>query len=186
MPANPWVLSTPVERLRNRCLIILFVSSPDPQQLAESFEETMNRFIEFLSSLSDDQWATTTDAEGWPVGVAAHHVAMGARFTIDLALHVADGGEITWTSEFIDSANEQHAQAFADIGSEDAIAALKEQLPEVSAKIRGLTTEQLSRRTQTPMEYGSGPIHLAGDVVQKMLIDHIEGHLESIKTTLEA
>lgn len=146
----------------------------------------MSGFIRFLSSIFGDKWSTTTDAEGWPVAVAAHHVAMGARFTIDLALHVAEGGEITWTSDFIDSANEQHAQAFADIGSDDAIAALKEQLPEVSAKIRELTPEQLSRRVETPMEYGSGPIHSGADVIQKMLIDHIEGHLESIKTTLEA
>ena len=146
----------------------------------------MSKFIDFLSSLNDDKWANTTDAEGWPVGVVAHHISMGARFTSDLAVHVADGGEITWTSEFIDSANEQHAQAFADIGPEDVIAALREQLPDVSAKIRGLTAEQLSRRVETPMEYGSGPIHSAGDVIQKMLIDHIEGHLESIKTTLEA
>ena len=160
--------------------------APDPQQLANSFEDTMSGLIEFLSSIPEDKWSTTTDAEGWPVTVAAHHVAMGARFTIDLAVHVAEGGEITWTSEFIDSANEQHAQAFADIGPEDVMAALREQLPEVSARILGLSPEQLARRVDTPMEYGSGPIHSGADVIQKMLIDHIGGHLESIKTTVEA
>jgi len=141
----------------------------------------MSGFIDFLSALPADKWSTSTDAEGWPVAVAAHHVAMGARFTSDLAVHVAEGGEITWTSEFIDSANEQHAQAFADIGAEEVLAALKEQLPEVSAKICRLSAEQLARRVETPMEYGSGPIHSGADVIQKMLIDHIEGHLESIK-----
>ena len=141
----------------------------------------MSGFINFVSSLPDDKWATTTDSEGWPVAVAAHHVAMGARFTSDLAVHVAEGGEITWTSEFIDSANAQHAEAFADIGAEEVLAALKEQLPEVSAKIRSLSAEQLARRVETPMEYGSGPIRSGADVIQKMLIDHIEDHLKSIK-----
>jgi len=146
----------------------------------------MSDFIDFLSSLSDEEWSTRTDAEGWPVAVTAHHVAMGARFCSDLAVHVGEGGDITWTSEFIDSANEQHAQAFADVGAEDVMSALKEQLPEVSTKIRSLSAEQLARQVETPRNYGEGDVRSAGDVVQKMLIDHIEGHLESIKSTARA
>jgi uncharacterized protein (TIGR03083 family) len=35
--------------------------------------------VELVWALDDDQWRRLTPAEGWPVGVAARHIALGHR-----------------------------------------------------------------------------------------------------------
>lgn len=157
------------------------MASYDPVDLAARFRQAADDFIAFVESVDLARWATTTDREGWPIGVVAHHVAVGAQFCGSLAEHVAGGGDIAITIEVIDQANAHHAQAFADISRDQALDALREHLPEALKKIEGLTAEQLTRDLGETRDFGEGPVRFAGDVVDRMMIAHVRDHLESIK-----
>jgi hypothetical protein len=157
------------------------MNSYDPADLAGRFRKASDDFLEYVEALDESQWAKKTQREGWPIGVVAHHVAVGAQFCSDLAVHVAAGGDITWTNEFVDAANATHADVFADVGREQAIEALRTQFPETLKKIEGLSAEQLDRDLGEARDFGEGPVRFAGDVVDKMIIAHIVDHLASIK-----
>ena len=43
--------------------------------LAERFERENEQFIAAVEALSDAEWRSRCEAEGWSVGVAARHVA---------------------------------------------------------------------------------------------------------------
>jgi hypothetical protein len=106
---------------------------------------------------------------------------MGAQFCGDLAVHVVGGGDIHLTTELIDAANAQHAQVFAEVERTVALEALSSALPEAAKKIEGLPAEGLSRELSEVKDFGEGPIHLAVDVVENMMIKHIRDHLASIR-----
>lgn len=156
-------------------------SGPD---YAERFRSSVDEFISFVEPLDDVQWNVQTDLEGWPVGVIAHHLAVGAQFVSDLVLSVADGGEIGWTMDFIDDVNAQHAEVFATISKQEALEALELQTAGAVEKIKGLSESQLGRRVEEPMPYGEGSLGSAREIIQTMLIDHLHSHLDSIKTSI--
>lgn len=161
------------------------MASYDPIDLATRFREAADEFLAYLEALDESRWSAKTEREGWPIGVAAHHVAVGAQFCSDLAVHVAEGGDITWTNEFVDSANAMHAETFADIGREQALETLRTQFPEALKKIEALSADHLDRDLGETRDFGEGPVRFAGDVVDKMIITHVVDHLESIKEATE-
>ena len=159
------------------------------QDIAERLEDISQRFITFVSDIDDEAWSKTTDAEGWAVGVAAHHIAVGAQFVMDLAEHVAAGGEITWTKEFIDAANEQHADVFSDVSKVEALENVTYQLGEAVKRTRALSNGELTLPLADPWDYPYSErfLHNASDVIEVMIIDHIASHLGSIaKTTAKS
>jgi hypothetical protein len=161
-------------------------TSYDPVDLSERFRNASDDFLAYVEGLDESRWSAKTQREGWPVGVVAHHVAVGAQFCSDLAVHVAAGGDISWTNEFVDAANATHAEVFADVEREQAIEALRTHFTETLKKIEGLTAEQLSRDLEETHDFGEGPVRFAGDVVDRMIIAHIVDHLDSIKEATQA
>lgn len=156
-----------------------------PDELAHALELKSKDFLDFLSGIPEAEWAKTTDAEGWPLAVTAHHLAVGAQFVMDLAQHVADGGEIGWTQEFIDEANATHAAVFADISPEEAVSNLRERMGEAVERIRSMTKEQLLRPVDEPWPYSGTHLHHALDIIDHMIIRHIDGHTSSIRAATE-
>lgn len=153
----------------------------DPSELAARFRRAGDEFVAFLESLDETSWSKATDREGWPIGVVAHHIAMGAQFCGDLAVHVAGGGDIGLTQELLDQSNSQHAEMFVEIGRDSALEALSRTLPEAAKKIESLPADSLHRKLEEPKDFGEGVVRFAGDVVEKMLINHIHIHMASIK-----
>ncbi|MCA1840699.1 MAG: DinB family protein [Actinomycetota bacterium] len=157
------------------------MSSYDPQDLTDRLRLAGDEFIAFIESLDGSQLKSVTDPEGWPAGVVAHHVAVGAQFCSSLAEHVAKGGELSWTPDFVNDVNAVHAETFADISKEEILDALRTQFPDALKRIGGLTAEQLSRDLGEDKDFGEGPVRFAGDVIEKMMIVHTNDHLDSIK-----
>jgi hypothetical protein len=158
----------------------------DPADLTARFRKASDEFLAYVEGLNESIWSATTEREGWPIGVVAHHVAVGAQFCSDLAVHVAEGGDISWTNDFIDAANATHADVFADVDREHAIDALRTQFPVALKKIEGLRGDQLDRDLGVTNDFGEGPVRFAGDVIDRMIIAHIEDHLQSIKEATQA
>lgn len=94
--------------------------------LAAAFEQANNDLIAAVERCTPDQWGRTCQDEGWSVGVAAHHVAANHPMILGLVQTVANGQDLPpITMEMIDAGNAQHAQEYANVTREEALAVLR-------------------------------------------------------------
>jgi len=146
--------------------------------LAAEFERVNNELIATVEGLSDAQWRTTCAAEGWPVGVTAHHVAVSHGPVAGLAMLIANGQPLPGiTPAQIDAGNAQHAREHANCTRAETVALLRNEGARAAGLVRGLSDEQLDR---TAPFFGGAPWS-AADVVQRILIGHPQSHLASIQ-----
>lgn len=147
--------------------------------LASAFERANNAVIQAVEGCSADQWRAICKDEGWPVGVAAHHVAASHSSLLGLVQLVANGQEVPpITMEVIDAANAQHAQEFAHVSREETLELLHRDGATVASTLRGLTDEQLDRTA--PMAFAGGQAWSAQDLIERILIHHPDQHAASI------
>ena len=151
--------------------------------LATAFENANNAVIASIEGCSAEQWASTCQEEGWPVAVAAHHVAATHPSVMGLVQLIADGKEMpAITMDMIDAANAQHAQEFANVSRDETLEALRREGAAVTSALRALSDEQLDRTA--PMAFAGGQMWSAADVIERILINHPVGHGASIKAAL--
>ena len=148
--------------------------------LATAFESANNAVIAALKGCSADKLGQKCEGEGWPVTVAAHHVAVSHTGIFGLVQLIANGQEVpAITMEMIDAGNAQHAIEFANIGRDETLEMLRRDGKATADALRNLTDEQLDRTA--PMALAGGQVWSAADVIERILIGHPTAHGESIK-----
>ena len=114
--------------------------------LADDFQRANDDLIQLVEELSDAQWATRTDAEGWPVAVAARHVAWAHQFLTDRARAVSEGRPLPpMPPGGIDAHNARDAEQYADVTRDEVLGMLRTNGAEAAGLVRSLSDEQLDR-----------------------------------------
>ena len=148
--------------------------------LAAKLESANAAVIAAFESCSDEQLGKTCESEGWPVTVAAHHVAMSHASIAGLAQLIANGQQVPpITMDMINAGNAQHAKEFANVSREETLALLRKEGQAAVELVRGLSDEQLDRTA--PMAFAGGAEWSAADVIERVLIGHPTQHGESIR-----
>lgn len=152
------------------------------QALAQRFTAANADLIRYIESCSEEELDRVTAGEGWPVRVAAHHIAVSHEPVAGLAQLVASGQPLPpLTMEMFHHGNAQHAAEHATVSKQAIIDTLQSGGTKASAIVSGLNDEALDR---------SGHLSLfntditAQGVIENILIGHIGSHLESIKATV--
>jgi DinB family protein len=152
--------------------------------LAKQFEAKVQEATSVLEKLSDADWKKVTAAEKWPVGVTAHHVAMGHAGIAGLLKSVASGQhKASMTMDDLHAMNAQHAKDFANVSKAETVALHKKNAAEAAAVVRGFDDAALARSAE--LLKGMPPM-TAEQAVSGILISHIEDHLGSIRKTVSA
>lgn len=152
------------------------------EALAEKLQEATKKFIAVVEGIPDDLWKAKTKAEGWTVGVAAHHVAGGLGATSGLVQAVASGQPLPpLTTDMLDGQNAEHAGKFANCTKAETIAMAKQNSAAAVTMLKGLSDEQLAR-TGTLPTLGSTPL-TGAQLTETLVIGHLQGHHESIAAT---
>src|SRR5690348_12381152 len=147
--------------------------------LAAKLERANAAVSAALENCSEAQLKQTCEGEGWPVTVAAHHVAVSHTGIAGLVQLIANGQPLpAITREMIDAGNAQHAKEFANVSREETLAALRKEGRAAVEMVRGLSDEQLDRTA--PMAFAGGAEWTAEQVIERVLIGHPIGHGESI------
>jgi hypothetical protein len=151
-------------------------------QLAAGLEAVNERVLAAVEGCTDEQWRRPTAAEGWPVGVVAHHIAevqqaLGGVFG---ALATGEFQAATMSSAGVEQNNTRHARDHAAVGKAETLELLRTTGPEVGRLLRGLDDEQFHR---VAMVFDGTEMTVA-QVVEFALVGHFEQHLESIRATL--
>jgi hypothetical protein len=147
------------------------------ESLADQFEAVTNEAIREIQNCSDAKWKSTTPNDGRTVNVVAHHIASGDRPISELVAAIAYGKPMPpITLEMIDQGNAQHAIQFANVTKDETIALLRQNSAPAASAVRGMTDEQLDKTGDL-----FGNAWTAEEAIQRILIGHVQGHLESIR-----
>ena len=150
--------------------------------LAKQFEEKANELTDTVQKMSDADWKKVTTAEKWPVGVTAHHVAGAHEPISGIAKAVASGQTLpAFTMQMLDEANAKHAKDFAGCTKADTLELHKKGVASASAIVKGLSDADLEK---TGTVLTGAPAMSVQQIVEGILINHINDHLGSIKATI--
>jgi hypothetical protein len=154
------------------------------ETLARQFEAKAQEATTAIEGLSDADWRKVTNAEQWPVGVVAHHIATAHAGLSGLVKLLADGKPGPGiTMNILHELNAKHAREFASCTKTETVALLKANAAAAAATLRGIGDTDFDR--SGTVLAGMPPVS-AGQLAAGLLCTHIDEHLGSIKATVGA
>jgi hypothetical protein len=153
------------------------------EALAAQFEGKARDAMATLEGLSEADWKKVTEAEKWPVGVTAHHLAGALEAVSGLVMALANGQPPGGLSvDMLNELNAQHAREFAHCTKAETIELHRRGTATAAAAIRSLHDEQLER---SGVVLTGLPPMSAEQLIQRGLLDHVDEHVGSIRRTIE-
>ena len=150
--------------------------------LAKQFEAKVQEATALIETLSDADWKKVTTAEKWPVGVVAHHVAMGHEGLARIVKTVASGQPMPhFTLDMLHQMNAQHATEHAGCTKADTLALHTKNAAAAANVVRGLSDADLAKSGKV---LADTPAMSVESIVSGILINHIDEHVGSIRKTL--
>jgi DinB family protein len=154
------------------------------EAIAGKFDQRRSELNKVVEGLSDADWKKVTSAEKWPVGVVAHHLAMAYGSVADLVRVIAKGQAVPpRTMDMVHENNAKHAKEHANTGKAETLALLKSNGAKAAGIIRGLSDADLDR--SATVVTGMPPF-TATQVIERILINHTDEHMGSIKAAISA
>lgn len=152
------------------------------EALAKAFEAKAAEMTAAVEKLSDADWKKITAAEKWPVGVTAHHVASSHEMIAGLVKTLASGQPLpSITMAMVDEGNAKHAKDFAGCTKAETLDVHRKGVASAAATVRGINDPDLDRSATVLVGL---PAMSAQQAIENILINHIAGHLGSIKATV--
>jgi hypothetical protein len=152
------------------------------ESLAKQFESRVAEMTGAIEKLTDADWKKVTTAEKWSVGVTAHHVAGAHEGISGILKTVASGQSVpNFTMAMLDEMNAKHAVEHASCTKAETLALHTKGAAAAAALVRGLSDAQLD--TSGTVLTGMPPMN-AQQIVEGILINHINEHLGSIRATV--
>jgi hypothetical protein len=150
--------------------------------LAKQFEAKAGEMTAVLEKLSDADWKKVTTAEKWPVGVTAHHVAGAHEGIAGMTKTIASGGTLPpFTMAQLDEMNAKHAKDFANCTKAETLALHQKGVATAAGMVRGLSDADLDKKGG--LLTGMPPMSVQ-QIIENILINHVQEHLGSILATV--
>lgn len=150
--------------------------------LAKQFEAKAQEAAAVLEKLSEADWRKVTEAEKWPVGVTAHHLAGSYDRVPDIAMGLASGQSFgSFTRTMLDAMNAQHAKDQAGCTKEETLALHRKGATKAAAVVRGFSDEQLAK---SGVLFTDAPPMSVEQLIMGALINHTDEHIGSIRKTV--
>ena len=152
------------------------------EALAKRFEAKADEVTAVIERLSDADWKKVTAGEKWPVGVVAHHVAVGHEGIAGIIKTVSAGQSMPhFTMDMLHAMNAKHAQEHANCTKAETLALHKKNAAAAAALVRGFSDAELAK--SGTVLAGMPPMSVE-QIVNGILINHIDEHCGSIRATV--
>ena len=143
------------------------------EALAKQFEAKVQEATGVFDRLSDADWKRAA-SEQWTVGVVAHHVAGGHEGISGIIKTVASGKSVPgFTMDMLHDMNAKHAKEFANVSKAETIALHKKNAAAAAVVLRGTVLT------------GMPPMSVE-QIINGILLNHVEEHLKSIRAAISA
>ena len=154
------------------------------QALADRFTAFNQQLINFVEACPASDWQKVTKAEGWSVGVTAHHVGSIHYPVYNWVQMIVEGMPTpTLTMADVDAMNLQHAQENADCTQEETAELLRLEGDKAVAYLMTLDDAGLDREAYLKVLDTN---ITAGQLFAGILIDQSEEHLVSMQETVKS
>ena len=151
------------------------------EALATRFDQAVDEFAKAVESCSDAQWKAICNAEGWTVAQTAQHISGQFPLEMEFITAAAEGRPVPGYSwDDVNGKNESRAAANASATRADVVKELRAGAGSTSAYIRTLSDAQLDRSGALPLA-GGASVTTQQLIEGGVLIEHVTGHLESIR-----
>ena len=151
--------------------------------LAQRLESTADSIIAAVEDLDESKWTSVAPADGRPINVIVHHVALSQQAVFMLAeMILADQPLPPITMADIHATNDQHAAENGSVNKEEALAALRANTGAAAVRIKQLTDDDLEKTVDFSFSE-SGKIN-PDAIIEHIMIGHANDHLGSIKAAL--
>jgi len=153
------------------------------QSLANRFELFNRQLVTFVEQCDETDWCKLSKAEGWPVGVTAHHIGIMHYPLIEWVQMLVEGRELpALTMAMVDEMNRHHAQTHAHCTPAEVLEILRRDGDKALAYLLTLGDEDLSRQGYVKV---LATTMSAGQFFAVALIDSANDHLASMKTAVQ-
>ena len=153
-------------------------------KLAEQFDQAVAEFAKTVEGCSDTQWAAVCNAEGWTVAQTAQHVSGQFPLEMEFINAAAEGKPLpAYTWDDINGKNDGRARKNLSVGKADVLKELRDGAASTAAYIRALSGEQLDRTGSLGLADGAS-VSTQQLIEGGVLIDHVNGHLQSIRSVI--
>jgi hypothetical protein len=150
--------------------------------LADKFEQAVDEFAKVIEGCSDAQWQAKCGAEGWSVASTAQHVSGQFPLEMEFITAAAEGKPLPGYSwDDINGKNDDRAAKSKAVTRSDVLGELRDGAKSTAKYIRALNDEQLDR-TGTLALAGGAAVSAEQLITGGVLIEHVTGHLQSIRT----
>ncbi|MEO8457298.1 MAG: DinB family protein [Chloroflexota bacterium] len=148
--------------------------------LADDFEKAVAEFADAVEAVPDSKWGTM-GADGWTLGVTAEHVAGQFPLEMEFITAAAEGKKMPdYSMDDVNSMNDKRAAKNAGVTKDQVLKTLRDSSASTAAYVRGLSDEQLDRKTAFPLANGA-MVSTEQLLLGGVLIDHVRGHTKSIQ-----
>lgn len=152
--------------------------------LAEQFEQAVSEFIDTVEGLSGEQWRILCPNEERSIGVLARHVAASIPFELHVFRQIAGGRQPTTISKAeLAEMNASDAEAWQDAPKDETLALLRENAARAARQVSQLSADQLATSGKYISDLPNA--WTVEQWIERVLIGHVRGHLESIRAVLE-
>ena len=152
------------------------------EALAKQFESKAAEMTGVIEKLTEADWKKVTSAEKWSVGVTAHHAAGAHEGISGIVKSVAAGQSLpNFTMAMLDQMNAKHAGEHANCTKAEVLALHTKGAAAAAALVRGLSDAELDK--SGTVLTGMPPM-TTQQVVEGILINHVNDHLTSIRASV--
>jgi hypothetical protein len=149
--------------------------------LADQFEQAVAEFASTIESIPDDKWAAARGPEGWNIAATAQHVSGQFPLEMEYITAAAEGRPLpSYSWDDVNGKNDGRAAKNTAVSKTDVLRELREGASSVSAYLRGLDDDQLDRTGELALA-GGATVNTQALIEGGVLIDHVRGHLQSIR-----
>jgi len=155
------------------------VTSDKPAALAEEIRQTADRFLAVVEAIPPVHWHDLIPAEEKTLSALVQHIAWALDAESLAFAGIAEGaGDFSWTSEWLDQQNQQHANLHANDDKAASIDALRKASKLAAGRVAAITATGLS---QTGRHMPGEPERSVAEWVEVCLIAHPMDHLAAVE-----
>jgi DinB superfamily len=158
--------------------------------IADAFDVATDHLVTRIRAMSDDEWSARASEDSWTVAQEALHLGVWMDVEGDWFGRLAhDKPTLPLSGEAADGLNAQLIAANPEPSREQVLLEIAGNRTLVRHLLIGLSETQFERTIPTARAFvsGSNDTEISiGDLARRMLVGHIEGHMEAIEKTIEA
>ena len=150
--------------------------------LAKRYEGAVAELTALIEESTDAQWRAICKGEGWSFGVTGHHIAEDQDGLVNWFTAIVNAAPRPQSAETLDQRTARHAAEHANCTKAETLDLLRAGTTRAARAVRALGDEQLDR--SAPPAPDGRPGLTAGEVIDRILIGHVTGHMASMRAAI--